>query len=119
MTAAVNPSTKMESMLFGYRKVDGETSTPASAPMSPASAQPRVSMRPTRTPSSRATGGLNADARSCSPAEVYRNPAASSSAAASTATATNTSLAETPSAADPTCSPVMENAAGNDRNWPP
>ena len=119
ITAAVKPSTKIESMLFGYRNVDGDTSTPASAPISPARAQPSVSIRPTRTPSSRDTGGLNAAARIRSPTAVYRNSTASSSAAISTATATNTSLAEMPSAAEPIFSPLIEYAAGNDRYWPP
>ena len=57
-------------MLFGYRNVVGVTSTPARAPNSPASAQPRVSTRPILTPSSRATPGLNAVARSRRPTEV-------------------------------------------------
>ncbi len=58
-------------MLFGYRNVDGVTSRPASAPSSPASAQPSVSILPTLTPSSLATDGLNAVARSRSPTGVY------------------------------------------------
>ena len=41
----------------------GITASPASAPTSPASAQPRVSIRPTSTPSSRETSGANAAAR--------------------------------------------------------
>ncbi len=106
-------------MLLGYRNVDGETSTPASAPNSPASAQPSVSTRPIRTPSSRATAGLNAVARSRRPTGVYLNTAASNSAAASTATAVNTSYLDTPSANYPILIPVTENAGGNDRNWPP
>ena len=81
----------MVSMLFGYRNVDGETSTPASAPSRPASAQPTVSTRATRMPDSRAIVALNAAARIRSPAEVYRNATASASVATSTAAATNTS----------------------------
>ena len=106
-------------MLFGYRNVDGVTSTPASAPISPASAQPRVSTRPILIPSSLATFGANAVARSRRPTAVNWNRAASSSAAASTAAAVNTSVREMPSAVEPSVSPTIEKAGGNDRNWPP
>src|SRR5580704_6807004 len=119
ITAAVKPSTKIESMLLGYRNVDGDTSTPARAPSRPASAQPTVITRATRMPDRRATVALNAAARMRSPALVYLNPMASSSAAARTATATNTSERDTPSGVDPALSPTTENAAGNDRYWPP
>ena len=75
--------------------------------------------RATRMPDSRATVALNAAARIRSPALVYLNPTASTSAAASTASATNTSKRDTPSGVEPTLSPMTENAAGNDRYWPP
>ena len=106
-------------MLFGYRNVDGETSTPASAPSRPASAQPTVSTRATRMPDSRAIVALNAAARMRSPAEVYLNATASASVVTSTAATTNTSKRDTPSGVVPTFSPVIENAAGNDRYCPP
>ena len=60
------------------------TSMPASAPTSPASAQPSVSIRPTRTPSSRATSGANAAARMRSPVGVQVSSAASASISPST-----------------------------------
>jgi hypothetical protein len=50
---------------------------------------------------------------------VYLNAAASTRVVASTAAATNTSKRYTPSAVVPTFSPVIENAAGNDRYCPP
>src|SRR5580704_103337 len=119
ITAAVKPNTKIESMLFGYRNVDGETSTPASAPSSPASAQPTVSTRATLMPDSRATVALNAAARIRSPAVVYRNATARMSVVTSTAATTNTSDQEMPSGVWPAFRPVMENAVGNDRYFPP
>ena len=54
-----------------------------------------------------------------SPAAVYRNAAARASVAIRTATATNTSNRDTPIGVPPTRSPMMENAAGNDRYCPP
>ena len=62
-TAATNPMIRIGSKLFGPRNTDGATSTPASDPVIAASAQPSVSIRPTRTPSSRATSGENAAPR--------------------------------------------------------
>jgi hypothetical protein len=106
-------------MLFGYKNVDGEISTPASAPIRPASAQPRVRTRPTLIPSKRATAGSNAAARIRRPTGVYLNNAASSNAATRTEPLTNRSLRDRSMGAEPTLSPVMENAAGNERNWPP
>src|SRR5580700_12081510 len=102
-------------MLFGYRNVEGETSTPASAPSTPASAQPTVSTLATRIPDSRAIVALNAAARMRRPAVVYRNSTARIKVVARTAAAVNTSKRDTPSGVLPTFSPVMENAAGNDR----
>ena len=95
------------------------TRTPASAPNRPASAQPSVSTRPILTPSSRATPGLNAVARSRRPTGVYSKTRNSASAAASTAAAVNRSDEEIPSPTDPTFRPRSEKAAGNDRYWPP
>ena len=62
---------------------------------------------------------LNAAARIRSPAVVYRNVTASASVATSTATTTNTSNQDTPIGVPPTFSPMMENAAGNERYCPP
>lgn len=50
----------------------GTASMPASAPTIEAIAQPRVSMRPTRTPSMRAISGCAAAARIRSPSGVHR-----------------------------------------------
>ena len=86
------------------------TSTPASAPISPASAQPSVSIRPTLIPSSRETAGLKAVARSRSPIEVQAKIAYKPAAAASTATAMKMSLRVTPSQPEPALSPTIENA---------
>src|SRR5579863_8337424 len=102
-------------MLFGYRNVDGETSTPARAPSRPARAQPTVSTRATRIPDSRATVALKAAARIRSPAEVYWNVTARIKVTARTAAAVNTSARDTPSGVLPIFSPLMENPAGNDR----
>src|ERR1022692_3862246 len=102
-------------MLFGFSN-GGEASIPASAPISPARAQPRVSIQPTRTPSSLATAALKAVARNCSPIEVNLKATASRPAAASTAAAVNRSFVVIPSATDPMLSPLMEEKAdGKDR----
>ena len=47
------------------------------------------------------------------------NAAASASVVTSTAATTNTSKRDTPIGVVPILSPVIENAAGNDRYWPP
>jgi hypothetical protein len=56
----VKPYTKIASMLFGYRNVDGETEHARQRAEQPASAQPTVSTRATRMPDSRAIVALNA-----------------------------------------------------------
>ena len=91
-TAATNPMISIGSKLFGPRKTDGATRTPASAPVIPARAHPSVSIRPTRTPSSRATSGANAAARILSPTEVARNRSASATATAITTNTMKVSL---------------------------
>ena len=69
-TAAVKANTRKMSKLFGASVADGAMRTPATAPTTPAIAQPSPSMRPTRTPESRATSGLKAEARMASPTDV-------------------------------------------------
>src|SRR5215472_12963531 len=106
---------RIGSKLLGPRNTDGATSTPASDPTIAASAQPRVSIRPTRTPSSRATSGANAAARMRSPAEVARNRNARATATAITTSTMNVSLGVNSRLVPPTRYPRSENAAGNDR----
>ncbi len=67
------------------------TSIAASAPTAAASAQPRVSIRPTLTPSSRDTSGANAAARIRSPTAVRVNSSARPTTTARTAAKTNRS----------------------------
>ncbi len=73
MTAAVKANTSRMSKLFGEMVDVGATRTPAHAPTKPASAQPIVSVRLTRTPDSRATSGLKAVARIARPSDVLVN----------------------------------------------
>ena len=56
--------------MFGSRPTVGAVSIPATAPRSAASPQPSASIQVTRTPTSRASSGFTAAARSASPTFV-------------------------------------------------
>ena len=71
-------------MKFGSRKRLGAASIPEIAPSTAARPQPSASIHVTRTPSSRASGGIDAAARIASPSFVYWNIAHSTTTVAST-----------------------------------
>ena len=90
-------------------------SRPDSEPTSAASAQPRVSIRPTLTPSSRATSWLNAAARIRRPMSVNRNSATSRPITTSTETMEKTLKPVSAIVEPPTSMPRTPKGAGKER----
>ena len=102
-------------MKYGPEGLVGATSRPAKRPGDAASAHPRVSSMPTRTPSSRATSGgegrrAHAQAERAWP-EQHRWQVISDEHA----TRMKTSKCEKAIVVRPTCSPRCEKAAGKPR----
>ena len=91
----MKPSTNSESVACGFRpRLVGTSSSAASDPTTLDSTQPTVTVRDTRTPSSRDTSGANAAARICRPSDVHRNRTASAAITTTATTSTNRSYGE-------------------------
>ena len=113
-TAATKPNTTTESMYAGCTRPPPAISRPASEPTTEASAQPSVSIRPTRTPSSRDTSWLNAAARIRRPTSVNLNSATRSAITTSTARIVKMLVAVSAMVESPTSMPRTPKGAGKD-----